>query len=65
MKALVFDSQHWAKEGDVDDNLKFWKPATIIREYLQVTELGANDLVDVIFDEGHRSNGHFKSGIKP
>jgi len=62
MKALVFDGNKWFKVGDIGDNSCFWKPATILRE--RTTEYGEK-LVDVLFDDGTVSNGHFKEGIKP
>lgn len=54
--AIVFDSNSWSKTGDIGDNSSFWKKAEVIRY--------RGDLVDVKFEDGKISNGHFKSGIK-
>lgn len=59
-RVIVFDANEWMKTGDVGDNSCFWKPATIIRE----RESNGETLVDVQFDDGRVSNGHYKEGIR-
>lgn len=59
---LVFDGNAWSKTGDIGDNSVFWKPATIIAE--RKTFEGDEDLVDVMFDDGKVSKGHYKESIK-
>lgn len=63
-RAKVFDALAWWKAGgDVEDNSIFWKPATIVRRYLNSSD--RLHIVDVIFDEGNRqSKGHFEYGVK-
>lgn len=58
---LVFDNAEWSKTGDIDDNSQFWKPATLINAYLHNGDV----LVDVVFQDGRRSQGHFYDGTKP
>jgi hypothetical protein len=59
-RVIAFDGNTWMKEGDVGDNSKFWKSATVIRE----REVNGEMLVDVLFDDGQVSNGHFKNTLK-
>jgi len=59
-KAIVFNSIQWSKTGDIGDNSQFYQIATITREYLYKGDL----LVDVVFNNGLISHGHFKYGIK-
>jgi len=60
-KVTVFDSDSWQKIGDVGDNSQFYLPARILSEY----ESGEETLIDVQFDDGRISKGHFKKYTKP
>jgi hypothetical protein len=60
-RRIVFDSNSWQKTGDIGDNSQFYKPATVIRERTKDGEV----LLDVQFDDGKASNGHFKRCTKP
>ena len=59
-KVLAFDCGQWAKTLDINDNLIYWKPALIINE--RKDDLG-RELVDVQFEDGRISHGHFKEGV--
>lgn len=59
-EVIVFDCYEWSKIGDIDHNARFWKPATIVKE--RVSSNG-DVVVDVIFKDGRKSNGHFKRGV--
>lgn len=48
---IVFDCQSWFKTGDIGDNSIFYKRAEVIRH--------RGNLVDVRFEDGRESNGHF------
>lgn len=62
MKAqlIVFDSQTWQKTGDIGDNSQFYLMAEVVKEY----EKDGDNLVDVRFEDGRISKGHFKSMTK-
>lgn len=64
--AMVFDGKAWEKAGgDKGDNSEFWKRAQILKIYWHDGIVGSSDwLVDVKFEDGQISNGHFLHGIK-
>lgn len=64
--AMVFDGKAWEKAGgDKGDNSQFWKRAQILKIYWHDGIVGSSDwLVDVKFEDGQISNGHFLHGIK-
>ncbi len=66
-RALVFDAKAWNEAGgDIGDNKCFWKSAIVIRKYQKgINARNKDGLVDVIFDDGTTSHGHFESMIKP
>lgn len=60
-KVIIFDSDSWRKTGDIGDNSQFYLPARILSEY----ESGEETLIDVQFDDGRISKGHFKKFTIP
>lgn len=60
-KVIVFDSDTWRKTGDIGDNSQFYVPVRIICEYEERDET----LIDVQFDDGRISKGHFKKYTLP
>jgi hypothetical protein len=60
-KCLVFDDQDWMQKGDVGDNSQYWKEATILN--VRKANCG-RAVVDVQFDYGRKSNGHFLRGVE-
>ena len=62
-KVIAFNSNEWFKEGDVDDNSKFYQEAEIIN--IRHRYKTGNGLVDLKFDNGMISNGHFIHTVKP
>lgn len=60
-RVRAFDSEEWRPIGDVGDNSRFWKPATVLRCYQQYGKY----LVDLLFDCGRISRAHFAYGVKP
>lgn len=58
---MVFDSYEWDKTGDVGDNSQFYRPAKVLRYRTHENEL----IVDVMFDDGRESNGHFFKCVVP
>lgn len=58
---IVFDCSSWRKSGDIGDNSIFYKKATIIGERTVSTSI----VIDVKFEDGTISNGHFKRTAKP
>lgn len=58
-RARFFDAIAWNRVGDVGDNDRFYRPATIVRIYRDERDI-LTRLVDIRFD--HRdvvSKGHF------
>ena len=55
-KCIAFDNQTWSKTGDIGDNSQFYIEATIIDvKYDKQNRI----CVDVKFDDGRISTGHF------
>lgn len=67
-RALVFDSLAWDKAGgDIGDNQCFWKSATILHRRPRMDRRVGHInqwLVDVRFDDGRQSCGHFENSVK-
>lgn len=62
-RAIVFNSLEWSMTGDtINNNQEYFQKATILNRRL--SKYGEK-LVDVIFDNGTKSNGHFERLIKP
>lgn len=66
---MVFDSQSWLKTRDIGDNSIYWKKAQVIRCRMKrsLTSLlnqGLVWLIDVRFEDGRESNGHYTSSVK-
>ena len=59
-RVIVFDSQTWEISGDIGDNSQFYIPATVINCR---KDSSGRWLVDVQFNDGRISNGHFQSGV--
>ena len=60
-RVIVFDADTWHKTGDLKGNESLYLPATVIAERLSD---GGEPLLDVRFDDGRISRGHFKSLVK-
>lgn len=62
--AMVFDADKW--HGDKGgDNSEFWQRAKILKVYWYEAKIGSSDwVVDVQFEDGRISNGHFLTGIQ-
>ena len=60
-RVIVFDADTWQKTGDLKGNESLYLPATVIAERLSD---GGEPLLDVRFDDGRISRGHFKSLVK-
>lgn len=58
-KVIAFDAQAWGGV-DVGDNSRFRKPATVLRFY----ERDRDYFVDLLFDCGRVSRGHFARGVR-
>ena len=58
-KCKAFDEQEWRKMGDIGDNSYFYKDAKIINVRDQDGEM----LVDIKFEDGRLSYGHFLSSV--
>jgi hypothetical protein len=59
-RLVVFDSAEWSKKGDSDNNDQFYKVATLLR----LRKDKDNEwIVDVVFNDGKISNGHFLSTV--
>jgi hypothetical protein len=56
----VFDGNDWSKHGDIDDNSCYFKEAIIIN----IRSGDLYNLIDVKFNNGIISNGHFENSIK-
>ena len=57
----VFDGNRWMKTGDIGNNESFWVNALITGfRKTEYNEL----LVDVVFDNGKESKGHYIEGVR-
>jgi hypothetical protein len=59
-KIKAFNSSEWDKTGDIGNNEQFWQEAKVLKVY----QKGYRWLVDVKFDNGLVSNGHFLDGVE-
>lgn len=60
-RVIAFAHWEWQPVGDIGDNSCFWHPATVLHYYWR----DGDWLVDLLFDGGRVSRGHFAYGLKP
>lgn len=60
---MAFNAIEWSKTGDTSDfNERFWQKATVIN--IRKDPQGGQ-LIDVRFEDGPESHGHFHTSIRP